>query len=160
MRCHFKRKDKMDTKDMIFIGSDHAGFQLKEHLKKYLRDKGYEYKDMGNKEIDPADDYPIFAQLVAKETAKTGGRGIVICSSGVGVCIAANKVKHIRAVNASNEEMAAQSRLHNDSNVLCLGQNFVTEEEAEKITKKWLETSFSNEARHQRRVDKIADIEN
>ncbi len=149
----------MEKKDMVFIGADHGGFKLKEYLKEYLKKSGYPFTDMGNKQMDPADDYPVFAEAVAKEVARTGARGIVVCSSGVGVCIAANKVKGIRAVSAYNEDMAAKSRLHNDSNVLCFGQNYISEQDAEEITKKWLQTSFSGESRHQRRIEKIADIE-
>lgn len=149
----------MEKKEKVLIGSDHAGFDLKEHLKGFLSRKGIPTQDMGNTIMDPMDDYPPFAYAVAKKVADTNGRGILICGSGVGVCISANKVKGIRAVNTTSEEMAVQSRLHNDANILCLGQNFVSKKEAEKIVEKWLTTPFSHEERHQRRVDKIQDIE-
>lgn len=143
----------------IFIGSDHAGFMLKERLKKYMAEKAIPYEDMGNLKLDPGDDYPDYAEKVARKVAETGGRGVLVCDSGVGVCIAANKVRGVRAVNASSERIAMMSRQHNNANVLCLGQDYLSEDESLKVFDTWLNTPFSPEPRHHRRVDKIARIE-
>ncbi|MDA2922799.1 RpiB/LacA/LacB family sugar-phosphate isomerase [Patescibacteria group bacterium AH-259-L07] len=140
----------------IFIGSDHAGFTLKQELKKYLDTLGIKCEDAGNIVFDPTDDYPDFSYAVARKVRKTrGARGILICDSGVGVCMAANKVSGIRAVNAYNIKIAEKSREHNNSNILCLGQDYMSSRQAEKIVKAWLETKFSAATRHHRRVDKI-----
>lgn len=140
----------------IYIGSDHAGFAIKQELKKYLTEIETAYKDVGNLAFDPTDDYPDFAKLVANKVRKSrGSRGILICDSGVGVCMAANKIFGIRAVNAYNIKIAKKSREHNNSNILCLGQDYVSSRQAKKIVNVWLETKFSAAIRHHRRVDKI-----
>lgn len=140
----------------IFIGSDHAGFTLKQELKKYLDTLGIKCEDVGNTVFDPTDDYPDIAYAVADKVRKTkGARGILICDSGVGVCMTANKVSSIRAVNAYNIKIAKKSREHNDANMLCLGQDYMSLRQAKKIVNTWLETKFSTETRHHRRVDKI-----
>ncbi|HHT78354.1 MAG TPA: ribose 5-phosphate isomerase B [Actinobacteria bacterium] len=144
----------------IFTGSDHAGFDLKEKIKGYLSNEGIDFEDMGAPDINPADDYPDYAAIVAKKVAENNGAGILVCSSGTGMCITANKIKGIRAVNAFNAEIAEMSRIHNDTNVLCLGQDYIPEGLAIQIVRKWLETDFSGVERHQRRVDKIAEYEN
>jgi ribose 5-phosphate isomerase B len=149
----------MAEEGKVFIGSDHAGFELKERLKKYMADKAIPYEDMGNLRLEPGDDYPDYAEKVARKVAETGGRGVLVCDSGVGVCIVANKVRGVRAVNASNERIAMMSRQHNNANVLCLGQDYLSEDEALKVFDTWLKTPFSPEPRHHRRVDKIARIE-
>ena len=143
---------------VIYIGSDHAGFKLKEYIKIYLSKTGYEPVDMGNEKYEPGDDYPDYAAKVAKKVSGTGRRGIIICDSGVGACIAANKIKNIRAVNPTNTIVARMSREHNNTNILCLGQNYIKPPLARKILKIWLETGFSREERHHRRVDKINRI--
>jgi len=139
----------------IYIGSDHAGYKLKEEIKKYLTKINISYKDLGNVEFDPKDDYPDYAQAVAKKVAKTKSKGILICNSGVGMCIAANKIKGIRAVNAYNEKITEKSREHNDTNILCLGQDYINAKLAKKIIKAWLKTKTSTVARHKRRVKKM-----
>jgi RpiB/LacA/LacB family sugar-phosphate isomerase len=96
-----------------------------------------------------------YALKVAKKVSETYGKGIILCDSGVGVCIVANKIKGIRAVNATNPVIARMSRKHNNTNVLCLGQNYVRPCTAKRISKVWLETEFSREERHKRRVKKI-----
>lgn len=145
----------------IYIGSDHAGFTLKQEIKKYLHDLGVKCEDIGNTIFDPTDDYPDFSKAVANKVCKSrGARGILICDSGVGVCIAANKISGIRAVNAYNIKIAKKSCDHNNTNVLCLGQDYVSSQQAKKIVKAWLETKFSTAARHRRRVDKIKKLEN
>ena len=152
-------KDKNTSKNIIFIGADHAGFKLKEKIKEILAENGYDYIDMGNKKYTPGDDYPDHAKSVAVKVSGTGGRGILVCDSGVGVCIAANKIHGIRAVNACNTKMAKMSRLHNDSNILCLGQDYLEPGQAGEIIKAWLETGFSPEERHHRRIGKINSME-
>ncbi len=149
----------MNIDKKIFIGSDHAGFRLKEIIKDYLLKEHLNIEDISSPKFDPQDDYPDYAIKVAEKVVKNNGLGILICNSGVGMCITANKVKGIRAVNAFNIDIAKNSRIHNDTNVLCLGQDFVKPELAKRIVKTWLETDFSNEPRHRRRIEKIADFE-
>ncbi len=144
--------------NIIYIGSDHAGFRLKEYIIIYLTKTGYIPVDMGNEKYEPGDDYPDYAAKVARKVSETGGRGILICDSGVGVCITANKIKNIRAVNPTNTAVALMSREHNNTNILCLGQNYIKPFLAKKILNVWLETGFSQEKRHHRRVGKIDNI--
>lgn len=141
----------------IYIGADHQGFALKEVLKKFLSEKGYSAVDCGNDKLDKNDDYPDFSRKVANEVLKNLGdsRGIVICRSGVGVDMAANRFKGVRCVLAINAEQAVLSRQDDNTNVLALAAGFLTEEEAEEIIRKWLATEFSREERHKRRIEKI-----
>lgn len=139
----------------IAIGSDHAGFKLKKHLGKNLIKKGFEIKDFGTNS-EESTDYPEFGYAVAKAVARGEfERGILICGSGVGMTIVANKVKGIRAVNAYDIYSAKQSRLHGDCNVLCLAGRKLSRAEALKIVEVWLKTPFSGEERHLRRIKKI-----
>jgi len=144
---------------MIYLGADHAGFHLKEEIKKYLKELGYEYEDLGNQEIDLLDDYPDFALKVAKKVVETKEKGILICSTGLGMCLAANKVKGVRAVVVWDEFTAIQSREHNNANILCLAGKVLDLETAKKIVRVWLETEFSGEERHIRRLKKVEEIE-
>ncbi len=146
---------------LVYIGADHRGFKIKESLKKYLQEVGHEVSDVGNYEYDPSDDYPDFAMKVAKEVSINpgGARGILICGSGVGVDIAANKYHNVRSVLANNSDQAIASRRDDDTNVLSLGADFLNESEAEKIVSLWLQTNFSEEDRHRRRLEKIKKIE-
>jgi len=144
---------------MLYIASDHAGFALKEEIKRYLQSVNYAFEDLGPQELDPADDYPDFALKVARKINEEGGEGILICGTGQGVCLAANKVKGIRAVAAYDEFMANQAKEHLDSNILCLGGRITDVETAKRIVKIWLETPFSGEERHERRLEKIEEIE-
>jgi len=139
----------------VAIGSDHAGFKLKEGIKKYLEGEKIAYKDFGTSS-EESTDYPEFAFAVAKDVAAGKfDRGILICGSGVGMTIAANKVKGIRAVNAYDEYTARQSREHGDCNVLCLAGRKLKMDQALKIVEIWLKTQFSNEERHLRRIKQI-----
>jgi ribose 5-phosphate isomerase B len=138
----------------ISIGGDHAGFQYKEKLKTYLKEKGHEVADFG-----PADetscDYPDFAHPVAESVASGKNEfGILICGSGNGVCLTANKHAGIRAALCWNDELAALARQHNDANILCIPARFVDYNIAQSMTEVFLSTSFEG-GRHQRRVDKI-----
>jgi ribose 5-phosphate isomerase B len=148
----------MDEKKVIYIGSDHAGFNLKKYLKLFLTKSGFEVFDMGNENYEPGDDYPEYSIKVAEKVRDTSYPGILICGSGVGACIAANKVKGIRAVDAADVPIARQSREHINTNILCLGQNYISADLAKKIVRAWLETGFSSEERHRRRVDQIEKI--
>ena len=144
---------------MIYLGADHAGFHLKEELKKYLEELGYQYEDLGNQEMDLQDDYPDFALKVAERVAETNEKGILVCSTGLGMCLAANKVKGIRGVAVWDEFTAIQSREHNNANILCLAGKVLDLETAKKILWVWLETEFSQEERHVRRLKKVEEIE-
>lgn len=145
----------------IFIGADHRGFELKEKLKQFLSNKGYTVLDKGNDHYDETDDYPDFAGLVAQEVAEDpdNRRGILICGSGVGIDVVANKFSRVRSALAGNSDQAFSSRNDADTNVLCLAADFLEEEEAKKILSVWLQTPFSKEERHKRRLRKIAEIE-
>lgn len=144
---------------MIFLGSDHKGFTLKEKLKKFLDELEYDYKDLGAKKLDPYDDYPDYAIEVCKKVLKTDGRGILICDSGLGMSIVANKIPGIYAAVCWNEKNAKYTREHNNANVLTLGAWNTDFETTKKIVKIWLETPFSNEERHIRRNNKIKEVE-
>lgn len=139
----------------IAIGSDHGGLELKEKIKEYLISKNYEIKDFGTDSLLSCD-YPDYARPVSSAVASGDfDRGILFCGSGVGVSIVANKVKGIRAVNAYSEEIAKQSREHGDCNVLALGGRYISFDKAKKIVDIWLSTRFSQDERHQRRINKI-----
>ncbi len=149
----------------IYIGTDHAGFELKEELKIFLENLGCEVEDKGAYEFNEADDYPDFiypvVKAVAEDIAKDwNSRGIVIGGSGQGEAIVANKVKGIRAAVVYDEYSAEMSRKHNDANILSLGTRTLTISKAKKLVQLWLETPFSNEERHKRRIEKIKAIEN
>ena len=142
----------------IFLGTDHAGFELKEHVKSYLLESGFEVEDCGAYSYDKDDDYPDFIIPAAKKTAENqGSRGIIFGASGQGEAIAANRIKGVRAAlyYGNNIEIVRLSRTHNDSNVLSLGARFVSPEEAQKAVALWLDTHFMNEERHVRRIKKL-----
>lgn len=141
----------------IALGSDHAGFQLKESLKRYLDSKNLDYTDFGVFKLD-AEDYPEYAYKVSNAIIMDHyDRGILICGTGIGMCIAANKVKGIRAAQVSDIESAQISRQHNDTNVLCLGGRVIKESKAVDIIEAWLNTSFEG-GRHQKRIDLITKL--
>lgn len=145
----------------IFIGADHAGFALKEHLKKYFIKKNVLFMDIGARTFDPTDDYPDIAFELAKNVTETNyAKGILLCGSGQGVCIAANKIKGIRAALSWNEKSAFTSRNDDDANILCLPSKFLKNDQAERIVHTWLKTPFSSHVRHKRRVKKITKKEN
>lgn len=143
----------------IAVGADHAGFPLKEKIKEFLEKKGYEVLDMGTYSTESVH-YPNFAEKVARAVQKgEADRGILICGTGIGMSITANKFKGIRAALCTNEYMARMSRRHNDANVLCLGERVLGVELALSIVEAWLEEEFEG-GRHEVRVKLIADIEN
>jgi ribose 5-phosphate isomerase B len=142
----------------IAIGADHAGYELKEKLKQRLAQQGVQVVDEGTVSNESVD-YPDFARKVGEDVAgKKADLGLLVCGSGVGMAIAANKVPGVRAANVSNVEEAGLSREHNDANVLSIGARFLDEAKAMTIVDKFLATPFAG-GRHQRRVDKITEIE-
>jgi len=144
----------------IAIGADHAGFELKEKLRNFLSGKGYDIVDVGAHEFEKGDDYPVYASEVGKKVSSGEvDRGILVCDSGIGVDVVANKFPGVRSALVHDEELAKITRQHNDSNVLSLGAMFLDEEKAEKIATNWLETDFSHAERHERRVHEIEDLE-
>jgi ribose 5-phosphate isomerase B len=143
----------------IVIGSDHRGFIAKEQVKAIVTQSGHQYIDAGTKDNNPAD-YPDIAYMAATAVSKgEADRAILICGTGIGMCIAANKVKGIRAALCHDELTAQISRHHNDSNVLCLSGDMTGEVLLRKIVEAWLTTDFQG-GRHQRRINKISAIEN
>ena len=144
----------------IYIASDHGGYEYKEELKKYFSGKGHGVEDMGPFELDPDDDYPDFVIACAEKVAQEEGSfGIILGRSGNGEAIAANKVKTIRAVLCLNEQMAKMAREHNNANILAIGADLIDLDTVRSIVDVFLNTPFSNEERHKRRLKKIADYE-
>lgn len=146
----------------IYIGSDHAGFELKEKLKKYLESLSIEVIDKGAFSLDVNDDYPDFIVPVAEAVVKdTESLGVILGGSGEGEQISANKVEGIRAVEyyGGNLEIVKLSREHNNANILSLGARFVNEDEAKEAVKLFIDTPFSNEERHIRRINKVIEEE-
>ncbi len=142
---------------MIAIGSDHGGFELKEVIKKHLMKQGYDVKDEGCSSLDSCD-YPVYGRKVAKEVASGNCTlGIVICTTGIGISIAANKVEGVRAALCSEPLSAKMARLHNDANVLAMGAGLIGKNLAIEITNTFLETPFSNEVRHSNRIRQIEE---
>lgn len=141
----------------IAIAADHAGFELKEIIKEYLKKSGNEVTDFGTNTTESVD-YPDFAVPASRSVASgESDRGILICGSGQGMAISANKIKGIRAALCNDLHSAKMSRLHNDSNVLAIGGRILSTDIAVEIVKTWLETGFEG-GRHQRRVDKMNSI--
>lgn len=141
----------------IAIASDHGGYELKEEIKKFLETRNVEVIDLGT-DSEQSVDYPLFGQACAEAVA--GGRadrGIVCCGTGIGISIAANKVKGIRCALCTDILMAELSRKHNDANILALGGRILETEEALQITKAWLDTEFEG-GRHKRRVDLLNNM--
>ncbi|MBO7672008.1 ribose 5-phosphate isomerase B [bacterium] len=141
----------------IIIGSDHGGFNYKNKIIDYLKSQNIEVEDEGTYSSDSCD-YPVFAKKVAKIVAQANSddvRGILICGTGIGMSITANKVKGIRAALCSDLFSAKATREHNNSNILCLGERVLDENLMLKIVEIWLDTPFSNEERHIRRIEMI-----
>lgn len=144
----------------VYLASDHAGFNLKEKVKEFLISNNYDVEDCGDFVPNKGDDYPIFIAKAAEKVSKDeNSRAIVFGKSGAGEEIVANKFENVRAVLGFSEENVRLSRLHNDANVLSLGAEFVNTEDAIKFVKQFLETEFSNEKRHQRRIEEIKKLE-
>lgn len=142
----------------IAVGSDHRGYQLKEMIVTFLRDKGHEVDDVGARG-DESVDYPDYAAVVAKKVSdRSIDRGILICGTGIGMAIAANKFPGVRAAPCQDEVTCEISRRHNDLNVLCLSADLVSPRGVERMVEVWLETEFEA-GRHARRVEKIGELE-
>ena len=142
----------------IFIGADHQGYALKERLIEYLKRAGYDVDDEGDKELDTDDDFPQFAAKVATAIVASNdleARGILICGSGQGMAIAANRFKGTRAALCWDRRSAREARNDDDSNVLCLPASGVDSHQAEVITETWLNTKFAGAARFLRRIEQI-----
>lgn len=152
------------NKQKIILASDHAGFKLKEGVKIFLQEKGYGIEDVGAFEYKEDDDYPEYMIKVAQKIATDMNgelKAIIFGGSGQGEAIVANRFPGVRAVvwYGGSHEILKLSREHNNSNILSLGARFITEEEAKQVVIQWLETPFSNEERHKRRIEEIDNIE-
>lgn len=146
---------------MVYLATDHAGFELKEKIKEFLREEGYEVEDFGAYEFDRDDDYPDFISKAAQSVSKNPtNMAIVLGGSGQGEAMVANKYPGVRAVvYYGNIDIIPLAREHNNANVLSLGARFITEDEAEEAVRMFLETPFTEEERHVRRIEKIKKVE-
>jgi ribose 5-phosphate isomerase B len=143
----------------IAIGSDHAGFELKRHLKDELAAQGHEVTDLGTDSLE-ACDYPDYAARVAHEVVEgRAGRGILVCTTGIGMTMAANKVKGVRAALAVNPDEVLLTRKHNDANILAFSSRYTKPEDADTMTRIFLDTEFESGGRHERRVNKMMALE-
>ena len=148
-------------KPTIYLGADHAGWQMKEAIEAALKTDGFDVVDLGNKTLDASDDYPEFAFGVAKEVAAhPGSFGVLSCGSAEGVCIVANKVKGIRATVVYSPFAAESSRTDDDANIACIPGRGVSTEDGVRMIQQFLATKFSDAERHKRRIAKITEIEN
>ncbi len=143
----------------LAIGCDHGGFELKEAVRGYLEEHNIPYEDFGAYSTDSIDYAPIAAKAAKAVASGEADRGILVCSTGIGISIAANKVKGIRAALCTNEFCAEMTRRHNNANILCMGGKVIDKETALKLVDIFLNTEFEG-GRHQRRIDQIAQIEN
>lgn len=145
----------------IVIAADHNGFELKNIILKLLNDTKHTVLDVGPHSFDPLDDYPDYAKIMAKSISEgESDRGIMICGSGVGASVAANKVKGVRAAMCHDVYSAHQGVEHDDLNVLCLGSRIVGSEVAQELVISFINASYTQEERHQRRLEKVLDMEN
>lgn len=144
---------------MIYLGADHGGYKYKEKLKKYLDERGYRVTDMGTNSTEPVDYPPIAKKVAEKVLDDPNNRGILLCRSGVGVCIVANKIKGIRAAEAWSTPVAVAARHDDNVNVLCLGADYLSFEELKNISQAFLDTSFGGEERYKRRLREIEEME-
>ena len=145
----------------IYLATDHAAYELKEYVKTHLTEGGYDIEDCGAYALDPSDDYPDWIQLAAHKVSQNPGSfGIVFGKSGAGEAIVANKIKGVRAVLAVNEENVRLSREHNNANVLSIGSILIGNEQTIELIRLFINTQFSNDERHVRRIDKISALEN
>lgn len=145
----------------IFVGADHNGFQLRRQLIDYLKRAGYVVHDDGDAKLDPDDDFPVFAARVVRDVLADEAkdpRGILICGSGQGMCMAANRFKGIRACLGYDREAVRTARNDDDSNVLCLPADILERDEAKIIVETWLNTQFSGAARFKRRIKEMDEL--
>ncbi len=152
-------KNRIGIKLKLVIASDHGGFELKDFLLGWLKENNYDVEDLGNHKLDPSDDYPDFAHAVAKAVASgKAERGIVLCGSGVGATVAANKTKGVRACLCHDTYSAHQGVEHDNMNVLCLGGRIIGIELARELVKAFLSAEFINEGRFKRRLEKVEPV--
>lgn len=144
---------------MLYIASDHAGFKRKEVLKKYLTRKHIVFADLGPARMNPKDDYPDVAEVLARRVARTKGRGVLLCGNAEGVCIVANKIDGVRAAVGYSAYAARTARSDDNTNIVCIPGRTLTDRDAKKILDTWLKTPFSGASRHKRRLKKIKKIE-
>jgi ribose 5-phosphate isomerase B len=144
----------------IYLGSDHGGYQLKEQVKQWLDEWDYDFEDFGPLDLDPEDDYPDYAIPLAEKVAgEPDAIGILLCRSGGGMIIAANKVPGIRAVAVETDRAAVHAKEHNNANIISLSADWLDAQAAKSVLKTFLETPFTNAQRHQRRLAKISQYE-
>mgnify|MGYP001585976127 CR=1 FL=1 len=143
----------------IYLGSDHAGLELKDKLAEFLKQNGHQAEDLGPSTYDAEDDYPDYAVKVCEKVLGENAYGILLCGTGQGMDRVANKFPGIDAALCWDELTAKVAREHGDTNILCIGSKTITEDLAKKIVQIWLTESFSNKERHKRRIAKIRDIE-
>lgn len=154
---NYEKNDSERENMKIAVASDHGGFKLKEQIKEYLKLRDIEVIDLGT-DSEESVDYPLFGKACAEAVARgDADRGIVCCGTGIGISIAANKVKGIRCALCTDVHMAEMTRKHNDANILAMGGRTTSPEDALKITGVWLDTEFEG-GRHQRRVDMLDDM--
>jgi len=146
---------------MIYLGADHRGYNLKEEIKKFFELEKIEFKDLGNLNYDENDDYPDFVKKVVEKVLSSSkkDKGILICGTGIGMSIAANKFKGIKAGLCLSGYMAKRAIEEDDINILCLAADITDVETSKKIIKEWLKAKFKNEERYKRRIEKIFEIE-
>lgn len=152
-------KNTTTNSPKIYLGADHAGFPLKEKIKRWLHKNNVSYEDLGNLKLEPTDDYPDFAESVAKSTIKHKSFGILLCGSSQGVCVAANKIKGIRAITPFSLKESRLAREHLDANIICLSGWHTHFHKATRMIEIFLTTPFSNAPRHVRRLAKIKKLE-
>lgn len=144
---------------LIYLASDHRGFVLKEQLKSWLENQGYQVKDFGNLVFDKNDDYPDFSRALARElNRRPTNRGVVLCGSGIGVDIVANRFKRVRCGLGFDPEQVVHGRAFDDINCLALPGDFISFGQAQKLVKGFLDTDFSNQKKHQRRLEKLNNL--
>jgi len=144
----------------VYLGADHHGFRLKEKIKGWLEKWGYRFEDMGAYELDPRDDYPLYAEKVGSIVAKEkGSRGVLLCGSGVGVDVVANKLDGVRASIGKSADQVKAGRNDDDMNVLVIAADYTREDEAKEMLKTFLKTKFAGKARFKRRLADIQRIE-
>jgi len=143
----------------VYVASDHAGFELKMALVDFLKSSGYSVVDLGPEKIDPDDDFPDYSVAVAKKVAQSSDFGILVCGTGQGTALAANKIRGIRAYTAWDEFTAKHARENGDANILTLGARTINEETVKHLVKVFLETPFSGKEKYIRRINKINELE-
>ncbi len=142
----------------IFVASDHAGYEVKNKIVSFLQTLGMTVEDLGPSQFVAGDDYPDFAKLVTDKVAKGEGEGVLVCDTGIGMSIAANRVKNVRAALVTTPFMAKRAREHNNANILVLGSEINTWGEIENILSEFVTSRFSKDERHIRRLQKIEEI--